>query len=81
MFLQHLIVENSMKGSIVSKNDEKKFGFILPEGMEPMKENNVFFHMSALEGVMFDELLVGMMVEFDKEPSEKGDRAVHVKRV
>lgn len=67
-----------MKGTVAGKNEEKGFGFITPEGMEDTKANNVFFHASALEGVTFEELSVGSVVEFDKEPSEKGDRAVHV---
>ena len=70
----------TMKGTITSKNDERKFGFITPEGMEDIKANNIFFHITALEGVSFDELTPGMLVEFDKEPSDRGDRAVHVKR-
>ncbi len=69
-----------MKGTIASKNEEKGFGFITPEGMENMKENNVFFHTTALEGMSFEEIQVGDVVEFDKQPSEKGDRAVGVKR-
>ncbi len=71
-----------MKGTIAGKNDEKGFGFITPEGMEDTKENNVFFHVSGLlEGTVFETLEKGAMVEFDKEPSEKGDRAVRVTRV
>ena len=69
-----------MKGTIAGKNEEKKFGFITPEGMEDKKENNVFFHLSALEGVSFEELSVGDMVEFETEASEKGPRAKGVKR-
>ena len=69
-----------MKGTIAGKNDEKGFGFITPEGMEDTKENNVFFHTSALEGVSFEELVIGTVVEFEKEASEKGFRAAHVKR-
>ncbi|MFA4954952.1 MAG: cold shock domain-containing protein [Patescibacteria group bacterium] len=69
-----------MKGTISGKNDEKGFGFITPEGMEDSKENNVFFHTSALEGVTFEELVKGFAVEFDKEASDKGPRATHVKR-
>lgn len=72
--------EITMKGTISSKNDEKGFGFITPEGMEDTKENNVFFHTTSLEGVTFEELEKGFAVEFEKEPSPKGDRAVHVKR-
>ena len=69
-----------MKGTISGKNEEKGFGFITPEGMDDIKENNVFFHTSALVDVSFEELVKGFVVEFDKEPSPKGDRAVNVKR-
>ncbi len=70
-----------MQGTIAGKNDEKKFGFITPEGMEDVKANNVFFHFSALEGVTFEELQMGDKVEFEKQASDRGDRAVNVKRV
>lgn len=70
-----------MKGTIAGKNDEKGFGFITPEGMADEKANNVFFHSSALEGVSFDELKKGDMVEFETEASDKGPRAAHVTRV
>ncbi|MEO5927894.1 MAG: cold shock domain-containing protein [Patescibacteria group bacterium] len=71
-----------MKGTITpNMNKEKGYGFITPEGMEDKKENNVFFHSSSVEGMTFEELNPGDMVEFDKEASDKGDRAVHVKRV
>ncbi len=69
-----------MKGTIAGKNDEKGFGFITPEGMSDSRENNIFFHTTALLDVSFDELTKGFVVEFDKEPSEKGDRAVRIKR-
>jgi CspA family cold shock protein len=69
-----------MKGTIAGKNDEKGFGFITPEGMTDEKSNNVFFHSSALEGVSFDELKKGDMVEFETEASDKGPRAAHVTR-
>ena len=69
-----------MKGKISGKNDEKGFGFITPEGMEDMKQNNVFFHSSALVGVSFDELRLQDVVEFDTEASDKGPRAVNVKK-
>lgn len=69
-----------MKGTIAGKNEEKKFGFITPEGMEDKKENNVFFHETALEGVTFAELAIGDAVEFEQEMAEKGLRAKNVKR-
>lgn len=69
-----------MKGTIAGKNDEKGFGFITPEGMEDTKENNVFFHTTACEDGVFAQLQKGDMVEFEKEDSAKGPRAVGVKR-
>lgn len=69
-----------MKGTIAGKNDEKKFGFITPEGKEDKKENNVFFHFTSLVGVTFEELNKGDMVSYDEEASEKGPRAVNVQR-
>ncbi len=68
-----------MKGTISGKNEEKGFGFITPEGKEDNRDNNIFFHSTSLEGVSFDELQKGTMVEFDEEPSDKGPRAAHVK--
>ena len=68
-----------MKGKISGINGEKGFGFITEEGKEDKKENNVFFHSSALVGVSFDSLQIGSMVEYDVEASEKGPRAVNVK--
>ncbi|MCC7522591.1 cold shock domain-containing protein [Candidatus Uhrbacteria bacterium] len=69
-----------MMGIIAGKNEEKGFGFITPEGMADEKANNVFFHSTSLEGVTFAELQVGEKVEFEKQDSDKGPRAVGVKR-
>ncbi|MCK9361293.1 cold shock domain-containing protein [Patescibacteria group bacterium] len=70
-----------MKGTIAGKNDEKGFGFITPEGMADEKANNVFFHTTALiDGLTFAELTKGFAVEFDQEASDKGPRAVNVRR-
>lgn len=69
-----------MMGKISGKNDEKGFGFITPDGMEDKKENNVFFHSSALVGVSFNDLMQGDMVSFETEASEKGPRAVNVQK-
>lgn len=69
-----------MMGIIAGKNEEKGFGFITPEGMADEKANNVFFHSTSLEGVTFAELKIGEKVEFEKQDSDKGPRAVGVKR-
>jgi CspA family cold shock protein len=64
-----------MNGTIKTLT-EKGFGFITPEG----GEKDVFFHNSALVGVMYNDLKVGDAVTFDVEDSEKGPRAANVQR-
>ena len=69
-----------MKGTIAGKNLDRGFGFITPEGKEDTKENNIFFHASALvEGLVFETLPEKSVVEFEVTPSDKGDRAVNVR--
>ena len=65
-----------MTGVIKSLN-ERGFGFVTPEG----ESKDVFFHSSALSGVTFEELRVGDALSFDTEDSDKGPRAINVKRV
>ena len=65
-----------MKGTIKTTVAEKHFGFITPEG----ETKDVFFHESALQGVLFNELHVGDAVSFDTEDTEKGPRAINVVR-
>ncbi|TAK03682.1 cold shock domain-containing protein [Patescibacteria group bacterium] len=64
-----------MLGTIKRVTD-KGFGFITPDG----EEKDVFFHMSSLVDVQFDELRVGDKVSFETEDSDKGPRAVNVTR-
>jgi cold shock protein len=64
-----------MTGQIKRLTD-KGFGFITPEG----QEKDIFFHMSSLVDVAFDELRVGENVSFDIEESDKGPRAINVRR-
>jgi CspA family cold shock protein len=64
-----------MNGAIKRLTD-KGFGFITPEG----QAKDVFFHTSSLDGLTFDELQVGDAVSFEVEDSEKGPRAVNVRR-
>lgn len=64
-----------MTGTIARLTD-KGFGFIAQEG----EEKDLFFHSSALEGVTFNELKEGDAVTFDTEDSDKGPRAINVKR-
>lgn len=65
-----------MNGTIKSLN-ERGFGFIAAEG----QEKDLFFHSSALVDAQFNDLKVGDMVSFETEASDKGPRAVNVKRM
>lgn len=65
-----------MTGSI-KRLTEQGFGFITPDG-EGAKD--VFFHVSALIDIAFDDLREGDKVTFDIEESDKGPRAVNVQR-
>ncbi|MFA6475670.1 MAG: cold shock domain-containing protein [Patescibacteria group bacterium] len=65
-----------MQGTIKTLTD-RGFGFITVEG----QEKEIFFHSSSLVDVTFDDLRQGDTVSFDTESSDKGPRAVNVKRV
>jgi CspA family cold shock protein len=62
---------------IIKRLTDKGFGFIAPED----NSKDVFFHSEALVDVTFDELRVDDKVTFETEQSEKGPRAVGVRRV
>ncbi len=71
----HLNIISMMTGSIKTLT-ERGFGFISVEG----QEKEIFFHSSALVGVAYTDLKVGDIVTFDTEDSDRGPRAVNVKR-
>lgn len=64
-----------MNGTIKTLMD-KGFGFISREG----EEKDLFFHSSALNGVMFDELKEGDRVSFEVVQGDKGPAAANVQR-
>ena len=59
----------------IKKLTDKGFGFIASDG------DDLFFHMSALEGVEFDNLQVDQSVEFEIGQGPKGKRAENVRVV
>jgi len=61
---------------VIKRLTDKGFGFITPEG----GDKDVFFHMSSLVDVQFDDLREGDKVTFEVEQSDKGPRAVNVAR-
>ena len=67
-----------MTGQIKRLDRERGFGFIRPDGAS----EDVFFHTSALEGLVFDQLNEGQTVSFEKQPDERDprrSRAVNVR--
>ena len=64
-----------MAEGTIKKLTDKGFGFIATD------EGDVFFHMSALEGVQFDELNEGQSVTFEIGQGPKGPRAENVRTV
>lgn len=67
-------------GTIKKKVEGKDFGFIAPEGQQP-GDKDLFFHKESLVDVTLDELNEGDKVSYDVESSEKGPKAVNVRKV
>ena len=66
-----------MQGTIQSIRAERGFGFI-----RDVEGGEVFFHHSALPSPdHFATLTVGMVVEFEAEPSPRGPRATRMTRI
>jgi CspA family cold shock protein len=67
-------------GEIKRLERSRGYGFIRPEGAT----EDVFFHTSALQGLVFEDLNEGQQVEFEKQPDERDSRrtrAVNVRVV
>ena len=63
-----------MAEGTIKRLTDKGFGFI-----ETAPGKDLFFHMSAVEGVRFDDLTQGQRVSFDVGQGPKGPRAENVK--
>ena len=64
-----------MPQGAIKKLTDKGFGFIDGE------QGDVFFHMSVLQEVSFDDLHEGQTVEYEVEENRRGPRATSVKPV
>ena len=64
------------EGSIKKIVSDRGFGFILPEG----GGEDVFFHVSALEGLKIEALGEGDQVEYETEIGDKGSKATVVRK-
>lgn len=63
-----------MSEGTIKRITDKGFGFIQKES-----GGDLFFHMSALEGVSFTELREGQRVSFVEGSGPKGPRAENVR--
>ncbi|OGG55107.1 cold-shock protein [Candidatus Kaiserbacteria bacterium RIFCSPHIGHO2_02_FULL_49_11] len=66
-----------MQQGTISRLMDKGYGFIKQEGAE----KDLFFHVSSVQGVAFNDLKEGDPVSFEIEESPKGPRAINITRV
>jgi CspA family cold shock protein len=65
---------NRMAQGTIKRLTDKGFGFI-----ETGTGKDLFFHMSACEGIRFEDLQQGQKVSFNEGEGPKGPRAENVK--
>jgi CspA family cold shock protein len=65
---------DDMAEGTIKRLTDKGFGFI-----ETSPGKDIFFHMSAVEGVRFEDLKQGQRVSFNEGQGPKGPRAENVK--
>jgi cold shock protein len=65
-----------MSEGTIKRLTDKGFGFIAND-----KGKDLFFHMSACEGVRFEQLQEGQKVSFNEGQGPKGPRAENVRLI
>lgn len=65
-----------MAEGTIKRLTDRGFGFI-----DTGSGDDLFFHMSALEGVSFDQLSEGQRVEYTEGRGPKGPRAENVRPI
>ncbi|MCX5787796.1 MAG: cold shock domain-containing protein [Elusimicrobia bacterium] len=65
------------KGKVKWFNDQKGFGFITPDD----GSKDLFVHHTAIQGEGFKTLAENQAVEFEVQESDKGPRAVNVRKL
>jgi CspA family cold shock protein len=68
--------ESIMAEGTIKRLTDKGFGFI-----STGKGDDIFFHMSSLDGVRFEELREGQKVSFVEGRGPKGPRAEQVRPI
>mgnify|MGYP001442413551 CR=1 FL=1 len=66
--------KHNMAEGTIKRLTDRGFGFI-----ETSPGNDIFFHMSNVEGVRFEDLREGQRVSFDEGQGPKGPRAENVR--
>ena len=66
--------EYNMAEGTIKRLTDRGFGFI-----ETSPGNDIFFHMSNVEGVRFEDLREGQKVSFDEGQGPKGPHAENVR--
>jgi len=61
------------RGRIVRLFPDRGYGFIETDG-----RRDVYFHANAVQGIPFEKLAVGMVVDLDIEAGDKGPQAARV---
>ena len=64
------------KGKVKWFNDQKGYGFVTPED----GSKDLFVHYQEIQGEGFKTLSEGQEVEFDIVESDKGPKAVNVRK-
>lgn len=65
-----------MAEGTIKKLTDKGFGFI-----DTGAGNDIFFHLSNLDGVRFEDLVEGQRVSYEEGEGPKGPRAENVRPV
>ena len=69
-------MQETLKGKVKWFNDKKGYGFITGED-----NNDYFLHFSAIQMEGYKVLNEGDAVEFNTEQTEKGVKAINVKKI
>ena len=65
------------KGKVKWFNDQKGFGFITPDDGSA----DLFAHFQEIQGDGFKSLAEGQEIEFEVTTSEKGPKAIKIKKM